>query len=238
MSNDGNDVGAHPPESNEAEAEQASSTQGPAEKTVSEKDDEVINLREDKPGKLLLTNRMLLGNILHYLVPEFAAWSPSYLAAYSIDKHILVGAAAVMPDDPDKSIEGLSTEDASVFEGTIYYDVLFGATVPETDCQICLTVNIELQQKDPGAKTLEPRKLLYLSREFARPLRKSSKVDYSVLRKVYGIWICCNVAKCKQNTIEVIRQAKTVHRFIKDGKVEAAETNASGKIRILGSRMI
>ncbi len=56
-----------------------------------------------------------------------------------------ISAVPVLPDEGNPVIHGMVTEDKSRHEGTVTYDVRFGAVVPGSGERIRLIVNVEAQ---------------------------------------------------------------------------------------------
>ena len=48
----------------------------------------------------------------------------------------------------DKSIEGKNTEDSSIKEGKVFYDIKFSAVVPDSKEPVQLFINVEAQKDD------------------------------------------------------------------------------------------
>lgn len=56
-----------------------------------------------------------------------------------------MSAVPVLPDEGGTVISGMDTEDKSVREGTVTYDIRFRAIVPDSEEQIALIINVEAQ---------------------------------------------------------------------------------------------
>ena len=54
-----------------------------------------------------------------------------------------MSAVPVLPDEGGTVISGMDTEDKSVREGTVTYDIRFRAIVPDSEEQIALIINVE-----------------------------------------------------------------------------------------------
>ena len=110
------------------------------------------------------------------------------------------------PDDTnaarDKNIHGSNTEDATLTEGTVRYDIRFYATAPAGDGRIGLIINLEAQNKyNPGYPLLK-RALYYCSRMIsAQHGVEFTRSEYGKIKKVYSIWVCTNPPAERQNTI-------------------------------------
>lgn len=100
-----------------------------------------------------------------------------------------------------EKISGMSTEDASKYEGTIRYDIRFRSRLPDKK-ESELIVNVEAQNNfNPGYR-LVTRGLYYAGRMISS--QKGSEFDhsdYSRLKKVHSIWICLHPDKQWRGTI-------------------------------------
>ena len=99
-------------------------------------------------------------------------------------------------------VQGINTVDKSMVEGTVGYDILFTATLPDTKkiCQII--VNVENQNVwNPGYPLIK-RAVYYCGRLIS--WQKGTVFqgdDYGKIEKVYSIWICSKPDKVWQNTL-------------------------------------
>ena len=115
----------------------------------------------------------------------------------------------MLPDEGDEGgtiISGMDTEDKSLHEGSIAYDIRFRAIVPGSEEEIGLIVNVEAQNKfNPGYPLLK-RGIYYCSRMISSQYgREFTSPHYEKICKVYSIWICMNPPKSKANTINRYR---------------------------------
>ena len=102
--------------------------------------------RYDRACKRLLSEKEVLGWILHECLNEFKNVSPAEIASNYIDGNPEVGIAPVNADDAAASlVTGIGTEDSSIDEGTVWYDIRFRALVPGTDELVGMIVNVEAQ---------------------------------------------------------------------------------------------
>ena len=111
--------------------------------------------------------------------------------------------AQMMNTQPMK-VQGVSNEDISQNEGTVYYDVRFNAIAPSTGEHenIRLIINAEAQNRFKLKYPLTKRAVYYGSRLIsAQHGTVFTKSNYQKLRKVYSIWICVNPTKKFRNTI-------------------------------------
>ena len=101
-------------------------------------------------------------------------------------------------------ITGMNTEDKSLNEGLVTYDIMFYALAPKDGSLIKLIINVEAQNDVSPGYPLTKRALYYcgrmLSAQYGREFVKS---EYDRLKKVYSIWICTDGPLYKQNTINI-----------------------------------
>ena len=155
-------------------------------------------IRCDAAAKRIIGNREILAWILRGCVPEFKNCTIYDIAYQYIEKEPEIGVTAVEPDLSDRfrgeQIAGMNTEDKTMTEGTVYYDIRFSAMAPEPDGrEIKLIINIEAQNDDTPGYPLIKRALYYCARmlsaqngtEFVPP-------HYEDIKKVYSIWVCTN----------------------------------------------
>lgn len=126
-----------------------------------------------------------------------------------------------------EKISGMSTEDASKYEGTIRYDIRFRSRlIDEKESE--LIVNVEAQNDfNPGYR-LVTRGLYYTGRMISS--QKGSEFthsDYSKLKKVHSIWICLHPDKQWRGTINTYQiQEKHLLGSVSEDK------NAYDKIQV------
>ena len=103
--------------------------------------------------------------------------------------------------DGNTLIEGLNSVDKTQREGTVIYDIIFMAKVPETNDVIELIINVEIQNDLKIDYEVVTRGLYYCARMIsAQKNRTFRKSEYGKIKKVYSIWIC-PYSKKKENTV-------------------------------------
>ena len=156
----------------------------------------------DAASKRFLASKPVLSRILKSCVREFAHSSLLDIQQKYIEGEPVISSIGVHPDDTAPSIRGLNTEDATLTEGTIFYDIRFFAIAPDTHDRIRLILNIEAQNDYNPGYPLMKRAVYYgarlISSQYGTEFQNSS---YQDIKKVYSIWICTNVPKNRQNTI-------------------------------------
>ena len=162
---------------------------------------ESAELREkyDTQCKILLSEKPILARIMKGCIAEYKDCSIEQIENF-IEGKPSISTFSVYPNG--KTIRGMNTEDNSLSEGTIYYDIRFTALAPSTKEQIELIINIEAQNKYNPGYPLVKRGLYYAARLISSQFGvEFDKQDYAKLKKVYSIWICMNPPKSVRNTI-------------------------------------
>ncbi len=123
------------------------------------------NAAYDIAAKKLLASRKILAWILKYCVEEF---KESEIADIR-DRYIIgtpeVALTPVLPDQTNavSHIRGESTEDATLTEGRVTFDIRFRAVTPEED-PLELIINVEAQRSSHLTYPLMKRAVYYCSR--------------------------------------------------------------------------
>lgn len=175
-----------------------------------------FDLRYDKTAKKLLADKQILAQIMKSCVAEYSKCSIEDIAEKYIEGLPEIGTAGVHADDTNRSrkparggvISGNNTEDSTLTEGTIYYDVRFDAIAPkqtedeESEEYIRLILNVEAQTDFRPGYPLTKRAIYYCSRMIsAQHGPVFTKSEYGKIRKVYSIWVCTRPAAEFQNTL-------------------------------------
>lgn len=158
----------------------------------------------DQACKKLLAHKVILAWILKYCVPEYKDATIDDIANLYIEGTPQIGEIGVRPDQSNTSkIIGTNTEDTSLTEHMVKYDIKFDAIAPKANGDdIRLIINIEAQNKYHNGYPLVSRGFFYgsrlLSAQYGTVFDGS---HYEKLRKVYSIWVCLNAPHHLQNTI-------------------------------------
>ena len=166
-----------------------------------------LSLTEEKAAydascKRLLANKSILAWILKDCVEEFKDCQISDIEEKYIEGEPVISQVTVNPDEVASNIRGIGTEDVSITEGTVTYDIRFIATAPADGGKIELIINIEAQNKyNPGYPLLK-RGIYYGSRMISSQYgTEFESSHYEKIKKVYSIWICMQPPEDKQNSI-------------------------------------
>ena len=150
------------------------------------------NAAYDSAAKKLLASRKILAWILKYCVEEF---KDSEIADIR-DRYIIgtpeVALTPVLPDQTNalSHIRGESTEDATLTEGKVTFDIRFRAVTPQED-PLELIINVEAQRSSHLTYPLMKRAVYYCSRLISSQYTVDfEKAHYEGVKKVYSIWLC------------------------------------------------
>ena len=162
----------------------------------------------DEAAKRLLSQKTVLAYILKECLMEYQDYTPEEIADRFIEGDPQVGEAAVHADEeisewekPER-ILGLNTEDTTVTEGLVRYDIRFKVLLPKDPERLYLILNIEAQNEQQTWYPLLKRAVYYGSRLISSQYGTVfSGMDYGAVKKVYSIWICTKSAKKYRNSM-------------------------------------
>lgn len=158
----------------------------------------------DRVCKRLLANKIILAWIMKSCQTEYRDCEISEIASKYIEDEAQISEVAVYPDEEAESqqITGLSTEDSTINEGTVTYDIRFRAIVPGTGEKISLIINIEAQNDFYPGYPIVKRNLYYCCRLVSSQYgTEFTNSHYEKIKKVYSIFICMNPPNYRKNTI-------------------------------------
>ena len=152
----------------------------------------------DEQCKKVLSNKYILANILKYTVEEVKGKTIEEIVN-AIDGEPEVGTKGVL-ERTDK-ITGENTEDSSVSEGILYYDIRFSVRVGEKE-YIKILFDVEAQKDYTPGYHIVTRGIVYGARMISSQIGTEFDLKhYDGVKKVYSIWICFDVAKKIGNAI-------------------------------------
>jgi len=102
--------------------------------------------------------------IMKACLAEYQDCDVNEIAEKYIEGQPQVSNLPVLPDEGGTIINGMDTEDKSVHEGTVTYDIRFRASVPGTGEQIGLIINVEAQNDFYPGYPLIKRGIYYCCR--------------------------------------------------------------------------
>ena len=163
------------------------------------------NAKLDASCKRLLSEKNILAWIMKSCLEEYRDFDVEEICEKYIEGEPQITKTAVYPDEEaggGEQIKGEKTEDNTIREGTITYDIRFYAIVPGTEENIKLILNVEAQNEFYPGYPLIKRGIYYCSRMVSSQYGVEF-VDshYERIRKVYSIWICASPPKYRENTI-------------------------------------
>ena len=162
--------------------------------------------RYDAVCKRLLSEKIILAWIMKNCLEEFRDCDVKEIAEKYIEGEPSVAGVPVHPDEGGiqqaPMITGVGTEDVTMTEGKVTYDIRFKASVPVSGERIQLIINIEAQNKFYPGYPLIKRALYYCSRMVSSQYGKEfTDPHYEKIKKVYSIWICMDPPKNRENSI-------------------------------------
>ena len=164
----------------------------------------------DAACKRLLSEKRILAWIMKSCLEEYRDCGVKEIAERYIEGTPQVGEEPVHPDEAPR-IHGMSTEDSSIHEGTVVYDVRFTAMAPSTGEPIRLIINLEAQNNYHPGYPIVMRALYYCCRLISSQYgREFTHGRYDKIKKVYSIWICSEAPEDRKNSIFRYRIAEDV----------------------------
>lgn len=161
-----------------------------------------MNAAYDEACKRLLANKQILARIVKTCVEEFRECGIKDIEEKYLEGMPEIAGVFVHQDEPGQFIRGSNTEDATMAEGTVFFDIRFRAVAPATGEAISLIINIEAQNDYYPGYPLLKRGIYYGSRLISAQYgTEFTGSQYEKIKKVYSIWICTNPPKNRRNTI-------------------------------------
>jgi hypothetical protein len=166
-----------------------------------------LHVTDDSAGydaacKRVLSEKAILARIMKACLEEYTDCDVGDIAEKYIEGQPQVSAVPVLPDENGTVISGMDTEDKSVREGTVTYDIRFRAIVPGSGERIALIINVEAQNDFYPGYPLIKRGIYYCCRMISSQYgREFTGPHYEKIKKVYSIWICMNPPKRRENSI-------------------------------------
>ncbi|MDR2832576.1 MAG: hypothetical protein LBV67_02545 [Streptococcaceae bacterium] len=155
----------------------------------------------DAACKRLLSEKIVLAWILKTCTKEFKDFDIRLIMS-CIDNDIQVALRPLHRDGIMPIVQGIGTEDSTINEGKITYDIRFKVTVPSTGEKIEMIINIEAQNVFNPGYPLIKRGIFYTGRMLSAQYgTEFKKYEYDKVKKVYSIWVVMNPPKERFNTI-------------------------------------
>lgn len=148
------------------------------------------NAQLDAACKRLLAIRIILAWIMKSCLEEYRDFDVNEIAEKFIEGEPQIGLVPVAPDEThaDRRVHGTGTEDTTLTEGTVTYDIRFHAIVPVSGELIRLIINVEAQGDFHPGYPLTKRGIFYccrmISSQYGTEFRDS---QYQDIKKVYSM---------------------------------------------------
>ena len=158
----------------------------------------------DATCKRLLSEKIILAWIMKTCLAEYQDCDVNEIAEKYIEGQPQVDTVPVAPDETNapSRIQGMGTEDTSLTEGTVLYDIRFTAVAPASGERIRLIINLEAQNKFLVGYPLIKRAIFYCGRMISSQYgTEFTNSQYGKIKKVYSIWVCVSPPKEMENTI-------------------------------------
>lgn len=178
--------------------------------TTLSKDMDLINYSRklDELCKRILSNKIILSWIMKNCMEEYKNCEISDIAGNYIEGMPQVAKVVVNRDERScdsnaaERIHGENTEDSTVTEGKITYDIRFCAIIPDTEEQVYLIINIEAQDDFYPGYPIIKRGIYHCSRMISAQYGiEFTNSHYENIKKVYSVWICTDPPDYRKNTI-------------------------------------
>lgn len=160
----------------------------------------------DTACKRLLANKVILAWIMKSCLEEYRDFDVEVIAEKYIEGDPQIAKVAVNPDEDaegsGEQIKGAKTEDSTIKEGTVTYDIRFYGIAPRTGKIVSLIINVEAQNDFYPGYPIIKRGIYYCSRMISSQYGvEFTDSHYERIKKVYSIWICASPPKYRENTI-------------------------------------
>ncbi len=144
----------------------------------------------DAACKRVLSEKAVLARIMKACLAEYQDCDVGEIAEKYIEGQPQVSSLPVLPDEGGTIISGMDTEDKSVHEGTVTYDIRFRAIVPGSLDRIGLIINVEAQNDFYPGYPLIKRGIYYCCRMISSQYgREFANSHFEKISKVYSIFI-------------------------------------------------
>lgn len=208
----------------------------------------------DKACKKLLANKIILAWVMKSCLQEYREFDVKEIADNYIEGTPQISQVSVNPDEKnwkedEEQIRGANTEDVSLYEGIVRYDIRFFAILPVRKEVVKLIINVEMQNTFYPGYPLIKRAIYYCGRMISSQYgTEFTNSHYEKIKKVNSIWICMDPPKKRQNSItkyefceenlagKVKEEKKNydLMNIIMIGLGETEDKNCTGLLRLLG----
>ena len=149
-----------------------------------------LHVTDDSAGydaacKSVLSEKAILARIMKACLEEYKDCDVNDITEKYIEGQPQVSAVPVLPDEGGTLISGMDTEDKSLHEGTVNYDIRFRSIVPGSDKRIALIINVEAQNDFYPGYPLLMRGIFYCCRMVSSQYgREFTGPHYEKIKKV------------------------------------------------------
>ncbi len=169
-------------------------------------------IKYDQCCKRVLSDKYILAYILSGCVKEYMGCSINDIASKYIEGTPEISAVPVHQDAFAASrIRGRNTEDSSIAEGTVFFDIRFDALTPEELSLVLMYINVEAHNDFWPGYPIVRRGTYYgcrmVSSQYGTEFTGS---EYDKVKKVYSIWICPSPPKKYENSIAVYHTVEDI----------------------------
>jgi hypothetical protein len=186
----------------------------------------------DSSCKKLLANKELLARTMKDCIDDFKPCRIKDIIEKYIEGDPLISTEPVNADGKIRDagqITGMTTEDKSLTEGTVTFDIKFAAFTPKGEKVI---INIEAQNDFNPGYLLEDRAGYYCARMVvAQNGTEFKHSEYGKIKRVYSIFICPYPKKDLRGTITRFPQ---VREITKGNEVRTLEHNSLMSVVLVG----
>jgi hypothetical protein len=159
----------------------------------------------DLACKRLLANKIILAWIMKSCVAEYRDIDVNEIATKYIEGNPIISTFPLHVDESEEMgelVNGISTEDNTINEGVVKFDIRFNALAPVSGELTQLIINVEAQNDFYPGYPIIKRAIYYCARmissQYGTVFKKS---HYEKIKKVYSIWICTNPPIGRRNSI-------------------------------------
>ena len=171
----------------------------------------------DAACKRLLANKIILAWIMKSCLEEYRDFSVNEIAEKYIEGNPQIARTALHPDEGEdvsgEQIKEAKTEDSTIKEGRVTYDIRFYAVAPLSGEMVSLIINVEAQSNFYPGYPIIKRGIYYCSRMISSQYGvEFTDSHYERIKKVCSIWICSSPPEYRENTINryVVREENMI----------------------------
>lgn len=171
----------------------------------------------DAACKRLLANKIILAWIMKSCLEEYRDFSVDEIAEKYIEGNPQIARTALHPDEGEdvsgEQIKEAKTEDSTIKEGRVTYDIRFYAVAPLSGEMVSLIINVEAQSNFYPGYPIIKRGIYYCSRMISSQYGvEFTESHYERIKKVCSIWICSSPPEYRENTINryVVREENMI----------------------------